>query len=475
LGHKKRPAVGKPAEIHPLKMQILFVAFEFPPLNRAGVYRPLKFVKYLPQFGIQPVVVTIDRDSCLKIFKGPMDGKLLNQLPAEIEIEHIPCPQPGRPVFPGAVGKWLRVFFSLFDDEAKYWRANLTKALPNLIEKHQIQAMVVTMPPFSMAPWACLASRKFKLPVLLDFRDAWSLRLLGPYRSWVHYWLTLRLERQCLTQADRVICTAEQTRLDFLHLHPEVSENKIEVILNGYDAPVDDWSIDLRPSGKQFRIGYVGSFYYDPGARESMMRPWWRKRLHRKIQHVPRVEDWLYQSPYFFFQAVARLLEKYPECRERLRIRFAGLKLDWMEAQVTQFGLAGMVEFVGQLDHCSVLAFQKDCDALLVTSSKVIGGRDYKISSKIFEYFTMRKPILGFTTEGDQKDLLVASGMAVLCDPDSPDAAAETIRHLIDGRIQLRPNSDFLKRLHRKELTRQLAEIIHSVVQRANPRLSRTD
>ena len=49
-------------------INILFIAFEFPPLNRGGVYRPLSFVKYLPQFGINPVVVTLDPNSYADVF-----------------------------------------------------------------------------------------------------------------------------------------------------------------------------------------------------------------------------------------------------------------------------------------------------------------------------------------------------------------------------------------------------------------------
>jgi len=200
-----------------------------------------------------------------------------------------------------------------------------------------------------------------------------------------------------------------------------------------------------------------------------MMQPWWRKRLNRMIQYAPRQEDWLYRSPYFFFQAVAHLLERQPACRERLRIRFAGQKPDWMDAQVKQFKLEGLVEFVGILEHREALKFQSECDALLVTSSKVIGGQDYSIAGKTFEYFSMKKPIIGFVAEGAQKDLLAASGMALICDPDAPDTAAEQLGDLVAGRFEPKPNVNFLNQLHRRELTRQLAEVIQSVAKQTIP------
>lgn len=447
-------------------MTILYLAFEFPPLSKAGVHRPLGFVKYLPEFQIEPVVVTLDRDGIAQIFKGPLDDSLLKGLPKETEVVRIPCPVARPPLLPGLVGKWFRVFFSRFDDEAIEWRANLLAALPRLLAEHRPQAIVVTMPPFSMAPFGCELARRANLPLLLDFRDAWSQWRVGPYRSWVHYWLTLRLEKKCLERADKVICTSKQTRLDFLRIHPEIVEDKIGIILNGYDQEIQSWSLASTRNKGQFQIGYVGSFYYLPDAREAMMRPWWGKSSYRMLQYVPRKEDWLYRSPYFFFRAVAALLARHPECRERLRIRFAGNKPEWIDAQVNQFGLSDVVEFVGHLDHPEVVKFQQECDALLITSSRVVGGKDYSIASKTFEYFAMRKPILSFSAEGAQKDLLAFSGMAVACDPDAQEESAEKLFDLINGRIQLAPNVPFLQKLHRRELTRQLAEEIRALVKK---------
>lgn len=444
-------------------MKVLFVAFEFPPLGGAGVQRSLKFSKYLPDFGIEPVVLTTDLPGFQEAMPGhPIDESLLAQLPSRLEIVRIPFVRP-KALKQGGFGEWRRIYFSVVEDLAKLWVPRLEAALPALIQQLQPAALYVSVPPFCMGPMGCEIARKYGLPLVLDFRDAWSQWRVSPYGSWLHYWFTRKLEGQCLRAADRVICTSEQTGADFLRVHPDILADKISVITNGYDHSMDDWTVAPHANGKPFRIGYVGSFYYTPQARESMMRPWWRKRPNRMIQYAPRQEDWLYRSPFFFFRSVARLLEIQPACRDRLRISFAGRKPDWIDAQVNHFNLNGLVEFVGPLSHPDVLKFQRDCDALLVTSSKVIGGRDYSIAGKTFEYFTMKKPIIGFVAEGAQKDLLSASGLAVICDPDTPDAAAQQLGELIAGRFKPKPNLDFLKQLHRRELTRQLAEIIQTV------------
>ena len=384
-------------------MRILFVAFEFPPLATAGVRRPMGFAQHLAEFGVTPVVLTTDQASFRQVMDAPLDESLLRQLPAELAIERVPCPR-RRPKPQTRLADWRRTFFSLVEEQAPFWRPELEAAVPRLVEKYHPKAIYVTVPPFGMGPLWCSLAQQLKLPLVLDFRDAWSQWTIGPYGSWLHYYLTVKLENRCIGQARHVVCTSNQTREDLLRVHPDVPPRKISVIANGYDREIDDWSLESCPgNSRPFVIGYAGNFYYSPDAREAMMRPWWQKRPNRMIQYAPRKQDWLYRSPHYFFQAVACLLAKKPELRSRLRIRFAGSKPNWIDAQVAGFGLDGLVEFLGQLDHPSALTFQQQCDCLLLTSSKVLGGQDYSIAGKTFDTFSLRKPILGFMTEGARR------------------------------------------------------------------------
>lgn len=439
-------------------MNVLFIAFEFPPLGGGGVQRSMKFSKYLPEYGVHPVVVTTDLASYKVTMKNPIDEGLLNELSNDVPVERIPCTLPvGAREIPTS---WYRIYFSLVDPQAKYWKPRLEKYLKYLLDVYKPQAIYVSIPPFSMGPLWCGLAKKYKLPLVLDFRDAWSQWRVGPYGSWIHYYLTLRLEHKCLREAEKVICSTEQIREDLLKIHHDIPPQKLITITNGYDVDVKEWSLSTKHSGEgKFTIGYVGEFYYYPSAREAMLLPWWRKKPNRMIQYAPRKEDWLYRSPYFFFKAIKTLLGKRPELKEKLKIRFAGRKPTWIDGQVSELGLTDVVEFVGYLNHDDVLKFQSECDCLLVTSSKVHGGPDYSIAGKTFEYFSLKKPVLGFVTEGAQKEMLKQSGVSILCDPDNTDDASVVLSDLIDGKIALLPNVDFLNGLHRRRLTKSLANV----------------
>jgi glycosyltransferase involved in cell wall biosynthesis len=444
-------------------VNILFIAFEMPPLAGAGVYRPIGFIRHLPEFGITPIVITTDISSYLHL-NETIDSSLMSRFPSGLLIERVPCRS--RLKRRTKFAEWRKIFLSIVEESASLWRPNVVSVVDRLAALHKPAAVYVTAPPFSMAPLAVEMSKRLNLPLIVDFRDAWSQWRVGPFGSWFHYRLTLAFEEQVLQEAAKIVTTSEPTRADFLRVHPRISPDKISVIMNGYDKVVTDWSMpSLSADKKPFIIGYVGNFYYSPKAREGMMRPWWRKRPNRMIQFTPRVEDWLYRSPYFFFRAVAELFRVFPETRDQLKIRFAGRgKPDWLDSQIAEFGLEAVVEHHGQLEHEDVLKFQEECDALLVTSSKVVGGLDYGIAGKTFEYFTMRKPIIGFVTEGAQKDLLRASGMALICDPDETAQSAGQLRDLLGGRIGFSPKVDLLQQLSRRELTGKLAHVIRDAV-----------
>jgi hypothetical protein len=316
-----------------------------------------------------------------------------------------------------------------------------------------------------MAPLAVELARRSRLPLIVDFRDAWSQWCYTSKTTWLHYRFQLRAERACLEYARAVVGVTGQLIRDLQAVHPKVAREKFHVIPNGYDAALAATAgrcgaaRDLGP----FVIGYVGRFYYSPATRDSVMEPWWRRRPHRWLHYSPRREDWLYRSPFFFFQALKRMLDNRPELRSLLKVRFVGDSPEWLLRQVEQFCLQDVVEYLGYLPHRACLEFEAGCDALLLTSAKVIGGRDYAIAGKTFEYVTTGRPIIAFVTEGEQQDFLRESGMSLICDADDPASSAKTLEEMVVGRFSPVPNLPFLRRFHRRETSRQMAVLLNKV------------
>ena len=446
-------------------MRVLFVAYEFPPLGGAGIRRSLILTKYLSEFDVTPIVVTTDLASHKVDHCDLVDMKLLERIPPGIVVERIPCRR-ARPQPRSKLSCWLRSWCSWIDPLARRWRPQIEPRLPELISRHRPQAIFVTVPPFSMGPLWCSVAKKYGLPILLDFRDSWSQCGHTPYMSWLHYRAVLGAERRCLNVANAVVCVTDQIREDMLAAQPSADPTKFRVIPNGFDGEIPGWTAGASSAAehKHFVIGHVGSFYYSPGARQTLLNAWYRRRPTRWTQYCPRREDWLYRSPYFFFRALAALFERRPELRQQIRVRFAGANPDWLAQQAAEFRLSDVVEFLGYLGHQECLEFQAACDCLLITSAKVIGGESYPVSSKSFEYVTAGKPILAVVAPGAQRDFVLQCGLALVCDPDDTAETAGKIESLVSRQMNLRPDLPFLSGYQGREVSRSMAAALRSTV-----------
>ena len=444
-------------------INILFIAYEFPPLNSGGVHRSLAFVKYFKQFGISPIVITLAQKSFQNVFENyTIDEQLGKDVLSGIDVIEIASKNINS-LHKNRINNFVDIYFNIMGKEANGWDEDFKEKIPSIIKRYQPEAVFVTLPPFSILKQAVWVSKLCKLPLITDFRDAWSQWRLAPYGTYLHYLATLKAERKYLKYSDAIIATSSQTLCDFKKLHAGIDEKKFHLITNGFDDEINDWKIVLPKKGN-YVIGYVGSFYYDKEATEMMLMPWRKKKLHRKFQYISVKQNWLYRSPYFFFKALRILFDKHPRYTKILNIKFAGKKPDWLYDMIKEFRLEKNVELLGVISHQDSMHFQQTCDALLITSSKVIGGSDYSIAGKTFEYFTMQKPIIAFVSEGAQKDILQQSGTALICDPDNAESAAENILELFEHKINLIPDNNFLSSLSRKKLTKKLSVVIQQTI-----------
>ena len=439
-------------------INILFIVYEFPPLNSGGSHRPYRFAKHLQQFGINPIIVTP------KVSDERQDNSLLEEL-NNIKIIRTPIEKSIK--FENILSK---NYINILDIESKKWKKYLYPILEKLIKEINFDAMYVTAPPFSIANLGVKISKKFNLPLILDMRDHWSHWNITPFTSYLHYQLILQKEREWFTHASAVLAVTEQMVEDFKNIHPHIDSSKFHTVRNSYakDIKTQNNSLSIRKPTKDnpLKIGYVGSFYYHPYQRELIFNPWWKKKPYQWLQYTPRKEDWLYRSPYFFFKTLKFFIEKYPELKELIKVEFIGAKPDWLVEMVKEFKLEELVLLKGFVPHEESISFQQNCDALLGTSMKVIKGRDYCIAGKSYEYIAQQKPILAFMTEGSQKDFFKDSGSSLIFDADKTTKNVELLKSFIIGEIDFTLNQKFLTEISSKETTKKLANIIKRVIEK---------
>src|SRR5438552_1428736 len=74
--------------------RIAFLSYYFPPIGGAGAQRPARFVRYLREFGWDPVVVT--GPGAAEDRWTPRDEALLADIPEDVDVRRIPRTEPGQ-------------------------------------------------------------------------------------------------------------------------------------------------------------------------------------------------------------------------------------------------------------------------------------------------------------------------------------------------------------------------------------------
>ncbi len=437
--------------------KIFFIAFEFPPLNNGGVFRPMAIVKRLSK-SYKIVVLTLHPNSIENFFgEKNFDSSLEFELNENIEVIQIPV---NKPVKKSRIKK----FFEISDRDTKEWEQKAKEILINKARQEKPDLLLVTAPPFTMASFGRKISKEIHIPMVLDLRDAWSLWNISPYRSWFHYFFTKSEERKCLNHSELVFVTSEQTKVDLISLHSNLSLDKVHVITNGFESRSSEISQVNNIIDQKIVIGYVGGFYYSPESRELMFKKWYSKRPTRWFYFSPRKEDWLYRTPFFFFKTLQEIIERNIDLKSLIEVQFIGKKPDWFDKMVSQFKLEEVVLHLGEYSHENSLQFQKECDVLLITSSKVIGGKDYSIAGKTFEYISMLKPIFAFVCEGAQKEIINKSGLGIIFNPDDIEDSVEKLLNYLSEKITIQPNFQSIHQMSRDYQIEKMENAVNKLI-----------
>lgn len=437
---------------------ILFIAFEFPPINSGGSHRPYRFVKHLTKYyNVNPVVVTTKVDITEYDHESFYEDDSITIIRTDIDK-------------PKALDNFkAKQYLTILDPIASRWEKHLFKTIKKINKEYNFKAMYVTAPPFSVANLGVKISKYFDIPLILDMRDSYSYWNITPFTSKIHYKLVLKREKMWFEHAKAIIVTAEELANNYLDLHPEIKKDKFITIRNSYPekAKKIQERIKIRKVSKEnpLLIGYVGSFYYEPYQRGLIFKKWWQKKPYQWFQYVPKKEDWLYRSPYYFFKVLKNFILEYPELSNLIKVEFIGKKPNWLISMIQDFNLEDIVKLKGFKPHNECLKFQKSCDVFLGTSHKVIDGNVYCIAGKTYEYIYMQKPILAYVKDGAQKDIFEESGLSILCDSDDIKHNVQVLKDLVTKETILTPNVDLIKQNYTGFTAQKLFEVLNKVIE----------
>ena len=129
---------------------------------------------------------------------------------------------------------------------------------------------------------------------------------------------------------------------------------------------------------------------------------------------------------------------------------------------IEEFGLSSKTEFINYLPHAEVLAFQKSAQVLLLPINKVPSAKGI-VTGKIFEYLQANRPILAIAPmSGDLAEILKETKAGTVVEFDDAETLKSEITKLYSKfkSHTLKIDSQNIGQYHRKQLTKQLAQLI---------------
>lgn len=444
-----------------MSLKILLLSLEFAPVQTTGAFRPISLAKYLPEFDVIPIVVTLDSDAAMKIWHAQRNDDLSLGISPSVTVLRL------NPKFKvkksGPISSLLRRFFSFDDGHHKSLKKSLAEVIQKNPELREVSAVLATIPPFGAGMLGVEASRALAVPYILDARDAWTQSDSGmPAPSYLHYFIQKSIERKVISRCSALIANTERMRKLYERDHPYLPLESQYVVANGFEGDlIVSTDIVITPVGETFKIGYVGSLYGlnpPPSFLHRLIRPYlWF------IYSIPG-QFWQYRGLRYFFSAWQRLMRDHPDIGGKIRFHYIGPFSDALMKAASEYGLDKYCICWGSVPKDKVNEILADIDVMLSTSMKKPEGGDFCMASKTFDYIQARKPILAYVCEGSLRDFLDRSGLAILCDPDNIMDSAEKLKKLVTEGITLTPKVDYINQFHRREASRRISNIIYEVL-----------
>ena len=208
---------------------VLFLTYYFPPITNSGVFRPLKFVKYLKKHGEwNPIVLTSNPD--LHPIKS-MDNSISKDIPADIDIHYINSIKPTENS--DELHKKYYYEMQIPDGEIGSLMHFVIKGL-EIINSQKIDLIFCTIPPFTLSIVGKILKNISGIPLVSDYRDGWvNGDDTQKFRSLEGKMISTYFEQQSLKAADGIISVDQQLGDIVLN---GIEDTPLLVIPNGYDA-----------------------------------------------------------------------------------------------------------------------------------------------------------------------------------------------------------------------------------------------
>ncbi len=432
--------------------KVLFISYYWPPSGGSGVQRPLKFVKYLRDFGWEPIVFTVSNGEYPEL-----DPSLAKEIPKGIKIIYSKIFEPYT-YYKKFVGqkKEDKINPNFFTQEKKGWKEKLAiwirsnffipdarvawvkpsiKKLTQYCKENQVDVIITTGPPHSAHLIGLVVKENTGIPWIADFRDPWtnidfySNLSLTQWADAKHR----KLEKKVLQNADKVLMVGETWGKEL----EEIGKRSVTIISNGFDP--DDFDQSIIDLDAKFSIVHLGMFS--------------KGRNHEVL-----------------WKALSQLCNENQDFANDLELCFYG-KYDISAVEyMNKYKLKNFTKFHSYIPHHEIVKVQKRAQVLFLSVNNTPNVKGI-ITGKIYEYLAVNRPILciGDTT-GDAAKVIQETKSGYISGFEDLETLKSNISQLYTQykNPSLAIKSNDIEKYSRKYLTGMLAQSLDSVIKPVN-------
>ena len=434
--------------------RVLIISYYWPPTGGSGVQRWVKFAKYLPSEGWEPVIYTPENPEQLAV-----DESLAAEIPETVEVVKTRIIEPYEmykkmlrksghskeavevnPVnaqnksFLQKVAMWVRG--NLFRPDPRcLWIGPSVRFLKKYLKEHPVDLIVSTGPPQSMHMIGRRLALETGLPWIADFRDPWTkifyfkhLSMTKATKKWHE-----KMEKKVLDDATCVVAVSPLVQQEF----QAMTQTPVELITNGFDeCDFHDKPFAMAAGGPDmpFTITHTGLFAADG-------------------------------NPTVLWDVLAEKCSSCPEFKKLLRINLIGKTDEQIIKAICDVGLEENLQDMGYQHHARAIDEQRKASLLILPLRK---EPEYKavLPGKLFEYLASWRPVLGIgQPDGAMSMILNNTKTGVVLDWEDRTSIERYIdmcweKHLA-GQLKV-ANTD-ISQFTRRNLTRRMAQLFDRV------------
>lgn len=404
--------------------------------------RWLKFVKYLPDFGIQPIVY-IPENPTYPIIDKELGSEVSDQaiiIKRKIvepyqwasflsknktkKISSGIIPNRRKQSFLEKSLLWIRG--NIFIPDARVlWVKPSVSFLENYLIENKIDTIITSGPPHSLHLIGLELKQKLNITWLADFRDPWTTigyhkaLKLSSFAAQKHK----DLEHKVLNAADTILVTSNTTKSEF----KAMTSRPIEVITNGFDRE----KIGKQTLDEKFSMAHIGSFLSE-------------------------------RNPRILWKCLKELVKENQSFANHFQLKLIGAVSQEVLDTIAEFRLTKYVNNLGYVSHQEAIAHQKKSQVLLLIE---IDSEETKsiIPGKLFEYMVSERPIIAIGPEGsDFAEIIQNTNTGVFVKYDEieklKDAILNYYNQYLEGKLQ--SHAVGLQQYSRINLTEKLANLL---------------